>query len=524
MNTSSYLRNAKDSITGFAIVVGACALIGVLGWIFITGATKFAEIALPWLIILSAASLAICVAILSPLSLFKTLRKWTGNGFVFISYVFGINGWCLGVLLTWSIWGKTALFFGLFLAGVGVVPIALLATLLKGKWLEFCSLLACLLLTFGSRIFGAWLVTKSETGENGSKSGDHVSKPASNIGIITVCFLMMAAICLVMAKYEYISWKQNAIALLFLIGFYCLIILLLPGKSKEKTNQEKLNVLFRKGYAEIEKHKYENAVVIYQRILEIDPDDAATHFNLYKLFYDLKKYSKSLDHYVNYLRVNPKARDDDSMEMVDVLKEAAMVPEEQAKNIIEGYEQKNKAETLKATVCGNEVQYEQVLKLADEYLFSAELRNEVVFREFSKTFATKVPMRFYSIKDINIGVDDVFGFAFAFVAGGYAVAKASQKIMGEQKYKESLSEGVIKELASENEVPINYRIELVKKGNPIPWKMIRYLLEIIIDKNTKHIFSKINLNPSQKETVSEHIVRELVYTGYYIGIWQNVKR
>lgn len=128
MSIASYLRNARDSIMGFAIVVGACALIGVIGWVFITGATKLSEIALPWLIMLSAASLAICVAILSPLALFKKTRKWAGNGFLFISYVFGINGWCLGVLLTWSIWGKVALFFGLFLAGVGVVPIALLAT------------------------------------------------------------------------------------------------------------------------------------------------------------------------------------------------------------------------------------------------------------------------------------------------------------------------------------------------------------------------------------------------------------
>lgn len=352
---------------------------------------------------------------------------------------------------------------------------------------------------------------------------NQMAKPTSNIGLLTICFLFIAALCLAITRYGYITWKQNAVALLCLIGLYCLIILLLPSKSLEQANQTKLNVLFKKGYLEIKKHKYENAVNIYQKILKIDPDDAATHFNLYKLFYDLKKYLKSLDHYINYLRINPEARDNESMEMVEILKEAAMLPGEQAEKIIQRYEQKNKIETIKTIVCGNEITYDQVLKQADEYLFSAELGNQVVFREFPKIFATRVPIRFYSVKGLNTNVEDIFGFAYAFVASGYAVAKVSQKIIGEQKYKELLPEEIIAQLTMDDQIPLNYQMETAKKGNPISWKMIRFILGMIIDKNTEHIFSKLNLDPAQKEIISEHIVREFVMTGYYIGLWQNIK-
>jgi hypothetical protein len=60
----------------------------------------------------------------------------------------------LGLLLTYVIWGGFAVFIGLFLAGVGVVPVAMLATLLKGLWGPFGILIGLTILTFGTRIFG----------------------------------------------------------------------------------------------------------------------------------------------------------------------------------------------------------------------------------------------------------------------------------------------------------------------------------------------------------------------------------
>jgi hypothetical protein len=68
-----------------------------------------------------------------------------------------------GLLLTLAIWGVGAVFIGLFLAGVGVVPIAMLATLLKGMWGPLIELVLLTIMTFGSRI-GAMSLAESLEG------------------------------------------------------------------------------------------------------------------------------------------------------------------------------------------------------------------------------------------------------------------------------------------------------------------------------------------------------------------------
>ena len=60
----------------------------------------------------------------------------------------------MGLLLTWMLWGGFAVMIGLFLCGVGVVPMAMLATLFSGMWLELGLLFLAIVLTFGTRILG----------------------------------------------------------------------------------------------------------------------------------------------------------------------------------------------------------------------------------------------------------------------------------------------------------------------------------------------------------------------------------
>ena len=58
--------------------------------------------------------------------------------------------------------GASAVFVGLFLAGVGVVPVAMLAALFEGSWDLFWDLVVGLVLTFGSRAYGTYLLNKSD--------------------------------------------------------------------------------------------------------------------------------------------------------------------------------------------------------------------------------------------------------------------------------------------------------------------------------------------------------------------------
>jgi hypothetical protein len=99
---------------------------------------------------------------LLPLCLFKKTRPWAGIGFYFSSYLFGACLWAFSCIVVINIWGYGALAVGLLFAGVGVVPVALLATLIHAEWPWFLNLIISIILTFGARWLGAWLATASE--------------------------------------------------------------------------------------------------------------------------------------------------------------------------------------------------------------------------------------------------------------------------------------------------------------------------------------------------------------------------
>ena len=94
---------------------------------------------------------ALVVFVILPLAIPKVTRGFSTVALLIASYIFGATLWMEGLLLTLLIWGAGAVFIGLFLAGVGVVPIAMLATLLKGMWGSLVELLLLTIVTFGSR-------------------------------------------------------------------------------------------------------------------------------------------------------------------------------------------------------------------------------------------------------------------------------------------------------------------------------------------------------------------------------------
>ena len=114
------------------------------------------EKALPWLFIIIVLAFALDILIILPLGIFKKTRGASGIGLVVSSFVYGLTLWVWALLLTYAIWGLTAVFIGLFIAGVGVVPIAMLATAMKGEWLITGQIILLLVLTFGSRMLGLY--------------------------------------------------------------------------------------------------------------------------------------------------------------------------------------------------------------------------------------------------------------------------------------------------------------------------------------------------------------------------------
>ena len=153
MSVKSALSNIGTYALGLVIMLAFLAL----PVLFIVGGVWVGEKVLPWLMLLSVLVLALNIIIIVPLALIPPTRPWAGLGFFFSSYIFGLTGWFMGLLLTWVLWGGIAVIIGLLILGIGVVPIVMLATLFNGMWLELGLLFLAIILAFGLRILGLTL-------------------------------------------------------------------------------------------------------------------------------------------------------------------------------------------------------------------------------------------------------------------------------------------------------------------------------------------------------------------------------
>lgn len=159
------LKSAGLSVAWIAGGIG----LSLLGLIFLYGIAWVGATIFPWLSAVSGIAFAVVMLILGPLAFFRKTRAVSGIGMMIASYVFGLTLWVSGLLLTYDLWGLIAVFAGLIMFGVGVVPMAMLATVFKGMWSTFGELVLLTMLTFGTRFAGVWIVSKAET-EQGIRS------------------------------------------------------------------------------------------------------------------------------------------------------------------------------------------------------------------------------------------------------------------------------------------------------------------------------------------------------------------
>ena len=92
------------------------------------------------------------------------------TGFGIASYIFGISLWAWAFVYTLATWGWWAVVIGFLLMGVGVVPIAMLATFLHGEWSLFGQIVLGVALTFGSRAISIALATAAAKAESEMKA------------------------------------------------------------------------------------------------------------------------------------------------------------------------------------------------------------------------------------------------------------------------------------------------------------------------------------------------------------------
>lgn len=154
----------KAALGAGSYAIGLIVICLILLFIFLVlrGMVWASDRLMPWLIIASWIALVVCILVFSPMSFFRWSRPWAGIAFYYTSYIFGTMLFAYSCLFVVFAWGYGALATGLILGGVGIVPVALLAAVFHKEWVVFWELIVSLALTFGTRGFGIYLITKAE--------------------------------------------------------------------------------------------------------------------------------------------------------------------------------------------------------------------------------------------------------------------------------------------------------------------------------------------------------------------------
>jgi hypothetical protein len=123
--------------------------------LFFKGALWAAEHLLPWLVVATIVVLMIDLGLLLPLSVIRPFRGFTGGTLIVSSYVLGLTTWLVGFVITFAAFGVIGVLIGFLVFGVGVVPLAMIAALIKGNWGELALVIVLMVATFGIRLAGA---------------------------------------------------------------------------------------------------------------------------------------------------------------------------------------------------------------------------------------------------------------------------------------------------------------------------------------------------------------------------------
>ena len=147
---------------GFAFAIAALGGVVLLFALFIEGGVWLGEKIHPWLVTATSIVLGIVTFVFLPLLPFRKTRVFSYVGLNFASAMFGFTLWVWGLLLTYRLWGAIAVVIGLVILGVGVIPIAMLATLFKGMWLTLGELVLLAVLAFGTRFIAVRAAAKPD--------------------------------------------------------------------------------------------------------------------------------------------------------------------------------------------------------------------------------------------------------------------------------------------------------------------------------------------------------------------------
>lgn len=157
---------------------GALGVVIIVGFIILSGLTlvfgiRVVAFIYPILLHISSITLAISIFILLPLAIFKKSRIISGWGLIISSYIFGVSLWMYSFLVTYTYWGVFGLVIALFMLGIGVTPIAIVASLFHWDWATIGNIAFGLVITFGARFLAIYLGEKVDKAKLQEKTDQH---------------------------------------------------------------------------------------------------------------------------------------------------------------------------------------------------------------------------------------------------------------------------------------------------------------------------------------------------------------
>ncbi|HXJ94945.1 MAG TPA: tetratricopeptide repeat protein [Terriglobia bacterium] len=277
--------------------------------------------------------------------------------------------------------------------------------------------------------------------------------------------------------------------------------------------------IYNRGIEALKGGDIPGAIKLFSKVISLNPSDAHAQYNLAYCLGLQKNYAESARRYREFSRLGPDEADDDLREYITVLERAASAEKGRAEEIVNSYLAHSEQLSSEVYIAGTRIRFDTLLTAADDFLFSGEFSDATIRDEMATAMSAKIPLRFYAVKPLqSIDPRDAFGFAIAFASAGYSVAKASLKLLGEGAYHAALPKDISPKIQFSKQF---YEMGLMKRGNPIPWKLVRRVLDACIESNLKNFLEKMPVAAHSAEAIRKHLVEEFVLTGYYLGLREN---
>ncbi len=152
------MQKSLNSIGCFILSIAAIVCCVFLFGLFIRGGVWVADKVLPVLLVFSAGVFIFNVVVCIPLAFFRRTKEFSGKALFISSFFYGLLLWLGCLVITFKLWGWLGIIVGLILLGVGIVPIAIIATLVAGLWTILLHIIVLIIVIWLARTAGAALL------------------------------------------------------------------------------------------------------------------------------------------------------------------------------------------------------------------------------------------------------------------------------------------------------------------------------------------------------------------------------